>query len=222
VQTSDVDTLSRQVRLPRANASTRSTGVPASTPSSCLSATLRKENRRAHSSRWFSATNVSRKSCGSEKKTKEGHVKQRPKEGLLEIPLSPRSHKRLTLLTRIRRAPMKSAREERETIDGSALHGHDHPVGGNPSQTRDDGAVLDHSILHDATNRTRIIGLDSLPYLYNSNRNTCTVPGVDVLPLGGQCHDFEESPHSDLTIHVHQSQCSLLNNLLALRRCLCA
>lgn len=162
MRTSDVDTLSRQIRLPRANANTKNTEAPASTPSSCPLATLRKENRRAHSSRWSSAVDVSGKSCGSEKKTKESYVKRRAKEELLKIPLNPQSHKRLTLLIRIRRAPMKSGREGRGAIDGSAPHVHNHPVGGNPSQTRDDGAVLDHSILCGAANQVRIIGLDSL------------------------------------------------------------
>ena len=194
VRMSDVDTLSRQIRLPRASGNTKNTEAPASTPSNCLLATLRKEDRRAHSSRWFSAIDVSGKSCGSEKRTKESYVKRRAKEELLKIPLSPQSHKRLTLLIRIRRALMKSGREGRGAIDGSALHDHNHPVGGNPSQTRDGGAVLDHSILCDAANQARIIGLDSLLYLHNLNRNTFMVPGIDVLRLGGKCHDFVESP----------------------------
>ena len=144
VQTSDVDTHCRQLRLPRANANTRSTRAQASILSSYPSATLRKENKRARLSRWCSATSASRRSCGSERKTKGGRVKRRAEKDLLKIPLSARSRKGLTSLTQIRReAPTKRPRGEREAIDGSALHGHDHPFGKNPGQTRDGGAVLE-------------------------------------------------------------------------------
>lgn len=156
VQMSDVDTLRRQLRLPRANANTKSIGAPASLFSSFLSATSRKDNRRARLSRWFYATNASRKSCGNESRTKEGCMKQRAEEGLLKGPT--RAPKRLALLNQIPRTPTKSMRG---TIGESTLHDHDHLVGRNLSQTRDDGAVLDFSCLRDGANRTRIIILDN-------------------------------------------------------------
>ena len=40
---------------------------------------------------------------------------------------------------------MKSAREEREAMDESALHDHNHRVGGNLSQTHDGNEALDYS-----------------------------------------------------------------------------
>lgn len=71
-------------------------------------------------------------------------MKQRAREGLLENPLNPQSPKRVTWLSQIRReAPVKCTEEKRDTIGGSALHDHDHPVGGDPRQTRDGGAVLE-------------------------------------------------------------------------------
>ena len=71
-------------------------------------------------------------------------MKQRAEEELLKIPLNSQSLKRMTLLSRIRReALVRSTGEERDTIDGSALHDHDHPVGGNLRPTRDAGAVLE-------------------------------------------------------------------------------
>ena len=70
-------------------------------------------------------------------------MKQRAEEELLEILLNSQNPKRVTLLSQIRRgAAVKSTGEERDTIGGNALHGHDHPVGGDSRQTRDRGVVL--------------------------------------------------------------------------------